>query len=62
LKATIDERFSARSAAIRHGLLADWIGRVGHFHSELRRKYAQAAWTPWRLPDSDPPTPQRPDG
>jgi hypothetical protein len=43
-------------------LVADWIGRVGRFHSELRRKYSQAAWTPWRLPDSDPPAPPRPEG
>ena len=59
-KATIDARFNEKSSAIRNSLLADWIGRMSSFHSELRRKYAQAAWRPWRLPDSDPPSPARP--
>jgi hypothetical protein len=61
-KAAIDERFNEKSAAIRHSLLANWIGRMGRFHSELRRKYAQAAWTPWRFPDLDPAPPQQPAG
>jgi hypothetical protein len=61
-KATMDERFNEKSAAVRHSLLAAWIGRMGRFHSELGRKYAQAAWTPWRFPDFDPAPPQRPAG
>jgi hypothetical protein len=59
-KATTDERFNETSGAIRHSLLADWIGRMGGFHSELRRKYSRAMWRPWRFPDPDPPPPPRP--
>jgi hypothetical protein len=59
-KGTIDERFNERSGAIRDKLLADWIGRMGSFHSELRWKYSQAAWRPWRVTDPDPLPPMRP--
>jgi hypothetical protein len=51
---------NAKSAALRARLLADGMGRMGRFHSELRRKYSQAVWTPWRLPDSDRPVGQDP--
>jgi hypothetical protein len=41
-------------------LLADWIGRMGSFHTELGWKYSQAAWRPWQLTAPDPPPPPRP--
>ena len=59
-KATVDECFNEKNGAFRHALLADWIGRMGSFHSKLRWKYSQAKWRPWRFPDPDPPPPPRP--
>ena len=34
-KATIDERFNDKSDAMRHSSLAEWIGRLGSFHSRF---------------------------
>jgi hypothetical protein len=45
-KATIDERFNDQSDAIQNRLMAEWIGCMGSFHSELRWKYSQVAWRP----------------
>jgi hypothetical protein len=59
-KATTDERFGERSRAIRSRLLADWIGRVGSFHTELGGKYSRASWRPWQFAGPDPPPPPRP--
>jgi hypothetical protein len=59
-KATIDDCFNEKNGAFRHALLADWIGRMGSFHSKLRWKYSRAKWRPWRFPDPDPPPPPRP--
>jgi hypothetical protein len=59
-KATMDERFGERAGAIRNRLLADWIGRVGSFHTELGGKYSRAAWKPWQFAAPDPPPPPRP--
>lgn len=56
-KATVDKHLNEKSGAMRHAQLAAWMGRMGRFHSELHRKYAQAALTPWRLPDAGPPLP-----
>jgi hypothetical protein len=58
-KATIDERLNEKHGAFRNSLLADWMGCMGSFHSELHRKYAQAAVRPWRLPEAGPPHPRR---
>jgi Tfp pilus assembly protein PilE len=60
-KATIAERFNDKSAGMRYSSLAEWIGRVGSFHSALRRKYTQAARTPWRFLEPDPPSPRAPE-
>jgi hypothetical protein len=59
-KATTDERFGERSRALRSRSFADWIGRVGGFHTELGWNYSQAAWTPWQLTAPDPPPPPWP--
>jgi hypothetical protein len=59
-KATIDDCFNEKNGAFRHALLADWIGRMGSFHSKLSWKYSRAKWRPWRFPDPDPPPPPRP--
>jgi hypothetical protein len=57
LKATIDERFNDQSGAIQNRLFAEWIGRMGSFHFELRWKYSQVAWRPWQSLDPDPSPP-----
>ena len=56
-KATTDERFNDQSGAIQNRLLAEWIGGMGSFHSELRWKYSQVAWRPWQSHDPDPAPP-----
>jgi hypothetical protein len=59
-KATTDERFGERAGAMRNRLLADWIGRVGSFHTDVGWKYSRAAWRPWQFAGPDPPRPPRP--
>lgn len=59
-KATTDEWFGERAGAIRNRSLADWIDRLGSFHTELGWKYSRAAWRPWQFAAPDPPPPPRP--
>jgi hypothetical protein len=43
-KATMEEQFGEKASAVRSRVLADWISRVGGFHTELVWKYFRAAW------------------
>jgi hypothetical protein len=49
-----------RDQAILAQSMAGYWSQMETYHRELRRKYADAASTPWRLVSSDPPPPPNP--
>jgi hypothetical protein len=54
------EALELRDQALFARSMAGYWSQMETYHRELRRKYADAASTPWRLVSSDPPPPSNP--